>query len=74
MTMSNKTWTIYGFFDNYDEAKEKINELNDKYDLYKIKRARETAKKGCFKLKVWKKPIEVKKKKKKRKSKKDDNQ
>ena len=71
--MSNKTWVIYGFFDNYDKAKEKINELDDEFDLYKIKRVREANKKGWFKLKAWKKPIEVKKKKKKGKPKKDGN-
>ena len=35
--MSNKTWVIYGFFDNYNKAKEKINELDDEFDLYKDK-------------------------------------
>lgn len=70
--MTNKTWTIYGYFDNYDKAKQKVEELNSEYDLYKINRVRESSKEGWYKLKVWKEQVEVepKNKKKKRKSKK----
>ena len=51
--MSNKVWATYGLFKEYDEAKEKIDELSDEFDLYKIKRIREQNKKGWFKLKTW---------------------
>ena len=72
-TMSNKVWATYGLFKEYDEAKEKIDELSDEFDLYKIKRIREQNKKGWFRLKTWKQPTENKKNKKKKKAKKDGN-
>jgi len=52
---SSKTWITCGFFKEYNEAKEKIAELGDKFDLYKIKRVKDRSKEASYKLKVWKK-------------------
>ena len=64
--MTNKIWTIYGFFENYEAAKNKLNQIKDEYDLCKIKKIREKTEKGRYKLKVWTKPIEKNNKKNKR--------
>ena len=65
--MNNKTWTTCGFFTTYNDAKEKINELDDEFELYKVKRVREKGKKGLFKVKAWKEPPQKPKKKKQKK-------
>ena len=70
---TNKIWTNYGFFEHYNEAKNKINDLKEEFELYKIKRVREKSKEGWFKLKVWNKPVENKKKSKKNANKKVRN-
>ena len=56
LNMSEKTWTTCGYFKEFNNAKEKINELGEEYELYKIKRVRERTKEGMFKLKAWKQP------------------
>ena len=43
---NNKIWTNYGFFEHYNETKNKINDLKDEFELYKIKRVREKSKEG----------------------------
>tara|TARA_R100000008_G_C3585281_1_gene171753 strand:- start:1047 stop:1301 length:255 start_codon:yes stop_codon:yes gene_type:complete len=63
---AEKTWINYGFFKHYDEAKNKINDLKDEFESYKIKRVREKSKEGWYKLKVWSKPEEKKSKKSKK--------
>ena len=71
--MNNKTWTTCGFFKNYNEAQEKITELEDEFELYKIKRVKEKSKEGLFKLKAWKAPVvKPQKKKKQKKTKKNE--
>jgi len=70
---NNKIWTNYGFFEHYNETKNKINDLKDEFELYKIKRVREKSKEGWFKLKVWNKQAENKKKSKKNANKKVRN-
>tara|TARA_R110002020_G_scaffold149496_1_gene325822 strand:+ start:240 stop:440 length:201 start_codon:yes stop_codon:yes gene_type:complete len=66
MTDVTKTWTTYGVYDEYNEVTKKISELGDKYDLYKIKLIREKKRRGAYKLKVWKRPVEKNNKKKKK--------
>lgn len=68
LNMSEKTWTTCGYFKEFNNAKEKINELGEEYELYKIKRVRERTKEGMFKLKAWKQPQEQLKSKKKKKN------
>ena len=67
--MTEKTWTTCGYFKEYDKAKEKINELGEEFELYKIKRVRESSREGMFKLKAWKRAAETSKKTKKKKGK-----
>ena len=69
MTDVTKTWTTYGIFDKYNEATKKISELGDEFDLYKIKLIREENRRGAYKLKVWKRPVEKNNKKTKKKKK-----
>ena len=71
--MSEKTWTTCDYFKEYNKAKEKINELGEEFELYKIKRARERTKEGMFKLKAWKQQPEKPKNKKKKKNAKKDH-
>ena len=65
--MVNKTWATYGLFEKYEAAKHQLLQLEATgvYDLYKIKKVKEIKKRGWYKLKVWKKPVEIKKKNKK---------
>ena len=53
--MNNKTkiWTNYGFFKTYNAVQNKIKELGNKFQLYKIRLVKEYGKEGWFKLKVW---------------------
>jgi hypothetical protein len=55
-----KKWTNYGFFQTYEAAKTKSNEIKDQFELRKIKFVKEKSKKGWFKLKVWNIPIKQK--------------
>jgi|10_taG_2_1085330.scaffolds.fasta_scaffold16494_4 hypothetical protein len=67
MTDDTKIWTTYGIFDEYIEVTKKIHELGEEYDLFKIKLIREKKRRGAYKLKVWKRPVEKKKTKRKKK-------
>ena len=60
----NKIWTDCGFFEVYEEAQNKIKELDGEYELYKIRKVREKGKKGWYKVKAWKTPVKKKRKKK----------
>ncbi len=57
----NKIWTDCGYFEIYEEAQHEIENLGDKFELYKIKRVREKSKRDWFKVKAWKEPVKKKK-------------
>ena len=63
----NKIWTDCGYFELYEDAQKKIEELETQYDLYKIRRVRDKSKEGWYKVKAWKKAEKKKAKRKKKK-------
>ena len=65
--LKEKIWTDCGYFETHELAKEKIAQLGEKFELYKIKKVREKSKEGWYKVKAWIQPVEKKNKKKKKK-------
>jgi len=61
---TNKIWTDCGYFETYEEATNKVKDLDTQFESYKIRRVKEKSKEDWFKVKAWKQPESKKTKKK----------